>query len=1365
MSPKTQTRVSDETQTSEGLEELVDDIRPKHRGEMQLDASWKALFYFTSRKHALTVAVACTLTILAGLVLPAFAIYLGKLFDSFTKFGSEDISGPQLLVRVSNDGLTLLGLGVIGWCANGSYFFSWVVFAELQARSARKKLFRALLNQELRWFDMRREGVGAFLSHAQKQIRELQIATSQPLGFTLQYLVRTVAALGLAFYTSWKVTLVTLAAVPFSSAMIAFLSSRTNPIIKAQQSKLTDASKLSYDAFTAVETVKCFNGQFPTYCRFVSCIKEAARFYLRLALLASLQIAVTRLMTFGMFVQGFWYGSSLVNSGQLSSGDVLRTFWACLTAIQSIEQIVSHLPALERGKIAGATLKSYLHGPPHEEFPVADRGACHPLFCRGDIEVRNVSFAYPSQTKRLVLRSTNIFFPAGKTTFVIGQSGSGKSTLANLLLRFYSSCSGEILIDKNPIQTIDTRWIRNNITLVQQQSFLFNETLLRNIVFGSNDRNDVTKQQIEACIGTAKLQDVISHLPEGLETVVGVGGNLLSGGQKQRVAIARARLRDSPILILDECTSALDYQNRIGVMDAIRTWRKGKTTIIITHDTSQILENDFAYVLEQGRVVASGYKMDLMGGSCNLFSGEDEGLSDSGSSNSKSPETSSEDGFFELSDNDSDTSSFASFKDRPRAIPLQTVYIDECSIPQYDDDQASNHSNFEYEHANAPLIRHEPATVRHKSHIKRVKHVINDDVGQGFSYNNPRSSRSGPSMRSSGPEMKRPKRKPAPEIHGHPILSLHRILLTIPSILSWKQRILLILALACAIMHASATPIFSYLLSRLFQAFYAAGNRANLARRWSVAVLGLAVGDATMSFVMHYVLEYCSQVWMDSLRNEAMRRILDQPRSWFEEEENKPLHLTVCLDQNAEEIRNLIGRFAGSVLVAAVTLIMAVVWSFTICWKLTLVSLACGPVMYIITKGLESVNREWESRSNDVNEAVASIFSETFSDIRTVRAFTLESYFHSKLSEILRKSMIAALKRAGYSGIFFGLVESAIIFASALLFYYGAVVTSSGESTATDIMSIFAMILFSIGYANTVISWIPQINSACETASRLLRLSRLPFASSHEHVGKLRVFEPEPVQFTNLKFRYPRRPEALVLRNFSLTIPASSCCALVGCSGSGKSTIASLLLGLYPSLSPLSGPPAITLGGVDIQQLHIPTLRSLVALVPQQPRLFADTIRANITYGLNPCSRLNSMKNIRAAAQAAGIDEFICSLPEGYSTLVGDGGLGLSGGQAQRLVIARALVRQPRILILDEATSNLDGESAEIIRRSIQKLVGARQGLTVILITHAREMMEMADSVVVIDGGSVVEQGPYHDLLQRPGGKLREMLAGRHALI
>lgn len=166
----------------------------------------------------------------------------------------------------------------------------------------------------------------------------------------------------------------------------------------------------------------------------------------------------------------------------------------------------------------------------------------------------------------------------------------------------------------------------------------------------------------------------------------------------------------------------------------------------------------------------------------------------------------------------------------------------------------------------------------------------------------------------------------------------------------------------------------------------------------------------------------------------------------------------------------------------------------------------------------------------------------------------------------------------------------------------------------------------------------------------------------------------------------------------------------------------------------------------------------MIGYVPQQPKLFADTIRANITYGLDPYSRSNSLRNVEAAAAAAGIADFIRSLPEGYSTLVGEGGLTLSGGQAQRLVIARALVRHPRILILDEATSNLDAESAEIIRRSIRKLLAAKQGLTVLLVTHSRDMMEVADNVIVVEKGMVVEQGSYVSLLKRANGRLREML-------
>ena len=277
-------------------------------------------------------------------------------------------------------------------------------------------------------------------------------------------------------------------------------------------------------------------------------------------------------------------------------------------------------------------------------------------------------------------------------------------------------------------------------------------------------------------------------------------------------------------------------------------------------------------------------------------------------------------------------------------------------------------------------------------------------------------------------------------------------------------------------------------------------------------------------------------------------------------------------------------------------------------------------------------------------------------------------------------------------------------------------------------------------------------------AAQLLRLANLPEGKSHEHKGDLKISRVAPVTITGLDFRYPSRPDALVLRDISLTIPKDSCTAIVGRSGSGKSSIASLLLSLYESPLSHGGIPAVSLGGIDIRRLHTPTLRSLVSIVSQQPTIFPGTIQENLSYGLDENSPLSTMNNVCAAAQAAGIDEFITSLPHGYLTTIGDGGVGLSGGQAQQLVIARALVRRPQILILDEATSSLDPNSAEVIRQTVTRLVAAQTGLTVIIITHAREMMEIADKVVVIDQGCIIEQGVYGDLVRRSGGKLRALV-------
>ncbi|KAJ5095972.1 ABC transporter integral membrane type 1 [Penicillium alfredii] len=1364
------------------------DAQPTEESNSGIKPSWKSLFGFTAREHLPTLIIGSFSALFAGCVTPVLAVFLGGVFDSFTSYGAGQLDADGLRGNIVTNCLGMIGLGVAGWFLNGAYFALFVAFGELQAFGVRSTVFVELLKRDVQWFEAQKEGSGAFLSSVQAHVHELQMATSQPLGLLLQYSCRSLASLALGFYTSWSLSLVTLAGIPIFSSIIAFLSTRMKSSIREQQVELTNASKIANNAIASIDTVKCLNGQALESRSFSIQIEKSAMHYLRQARLNSLQIAFIRWMMFGMFVQGFWYGSTLARAGKLSSGEVLRTFWACLTAAQSIEQVLPQMIVLEKGKAASVALKQIIQNGAESKTVSEMKGTKYPQHCEGDIEVENVSFSYPTQPDQCVLNPSTFFFPAGETTFVIGQSGSGKSTLSQLLMRFYLPTSGEIFIDGNPMQTLNLNWIRNNITLLEQRSVLFNDSVLTNIGFGCQRHNMVTKEDVQDSVDLAMLQNTIDGLPKGLNTCVGPGGSFLSGGQRQRVAIARAKLRDTPILILDEPTSALDFTNRVVVMKAIREWRKGKTTIIITHDMSQIFEQDFLYILEQGSIVQSGYRRDVENSprSEKYFQSTAKGTA--GNKKQASENAAEDESFLEPDDSsieslddiqplmprrahrasrtswaqhhippnfrssslDMASKRYAIYSTQPEETPPATTYARSKRASFARGRKTDLPPEYKEDSAQIPLTELEMISQadEHDFQTDRYAHHVDSHTTRSPAKRK-RSQRA--HHRHS---MKSGKRRVPKE---EEMTSLTQIMGTIVPNLTNKQRVILFLGFASALAHASATPIFSYCLSQLFGTFYAGSNSAKITMTWSLAVLGVSFGDGLASYFMHSFLEFCGEAWMDTLRKRAFQRVLDQPRAWFEKDGNSALRLTACFDQNGEDMRNLLGRFAGFVIVAAALTFMSIIWSLVVCWKLTLVALACGPVIYAITRGFEGTNGLWERRCNEASSIASDIFTETFSEIRTVRTLTLEGYFHSKQANAIARCLTIGLKRALYSGMLFGMVESTVVFASALIFYYGAELAAS-EFKVNDVMTVFSMLLFSIGYAAQILSWIPQINTSREIATQLLRLANLPEAGSHEHHGTLKASRLTPIKLTHMNFRYPSRPDTVVLKNVSITIPPSSCTAIVGRSGSGKSTIASLLLSLFEAPVSRNGQPTVTLGGEDILRLHVPTLRSQISIVSQQPTIFPGTIHANISYGIDEHSPLASPPQVRAAAQAAGIDDFISSLPRGYYTVIGDGGIGLSGGQKQRVVIARALLRQPQILILDEATSSLDPAGAEIVRQTVQQLVAAHRGLTVLIITHAKEMIEIADHVVVLDQGVVVENGTYRALSSRHGGKLHALL-------
>ncbi|KAK5162965.1 ATP-dependent permease [Saxophila tyrrhenica] len=1366
---------------------------------------WRALFFFTTKANIPILVLGISFSAMAGAMIPASAYVEGKLFDGFTSYATGKISEEEFFNREKKYIFYLLGVAGGSWLFNFMEMTVWIAFGELQAKSARDRLFHGLLKKDIAWYDLRKNGIGALLPRIQAQIRELQLSTSQPLGAIVSLVSTSILSLIQALYISWDLTLVSIASTPLIMVAVLWAGRNMQRSYDLQQKKLTEAQKYTSSAFTSIETVKCFNGQEIEHDKYMKKVSEAARFYYRVASANALQLAMFVLLSISMFVQGFYYGGVLIREHKKTVADVLTTFLSAIGAFQALNGIIPTLLFLEKGKIAGSTLRTIMAEMQRGSNVQGGQGMVAPSKCFGDIDVKNVTFAYPSLPQQLALDDVTLYIPGGEMTFLIGKSGSGKSTLGQLLLRFYRSQTGNITLDGVGLEQIDLKWLRTNVTLIEQSSNLFNDTVFNNIAFGKSDHGKVSKQEVLEAVEFALLQLMINDMPNGFETVVGYKGGSMSGGQRQRMALARARLRDTPVLLLDESTSALDQISRGLMMDAIRQWRRGKTTIVITHDISQIQADDYAYILEHGKLVQEGYRKHMEMIRDSPF----QGFLPPEQRAAASPYDSRKHTAFESirtrgSSLDSPTYRFSTITNDPleahldasenkRATVLFNLFPDKRPLPgpgaggftapwmrlaasppspENADTSPQRASGWWDPRPLKPVPEESTSATSAKRTSKLLEGWL-DRAGKSAAESR---------MSSTGQRRQRKEIQPmvaveeqtqsgttsvtgdAPDEEAQVVQhkSYKELLATLWPSIDMSTKAVLIVGCYSTTIHAFGSPIFAFVLSKLLRTYAIPGGDKKKALLYSTIMLGLAFVDAIHTYFSHMCLEYVGQRWVDSIRSKAMNKILDQPRAFFDKEENAVSRLTGNLDRNAEELRNLVGRFSGLIWTAAVMSSVAVVWATIAQWKMTLIALIAAPYIFGVTKVYAAVSAKWESHSNSAAEDAASIFTETFTNIKTVRALTLEQHFVDKYTKATNFALNVGLRRSFFAGFFYGISDSAGNFAIAMVFYVGARLVKSG-TPVQDVVQVFTMLIFTITNLGFILVAIPQIGSTKDTGSRLLRLADLP-EDSHEHLGDTRITTVGDIVLEDLRFAYPSRPDQIVLRDINLHIQPGASTAIVGGSGSGKSTIANLLLNLYGTDTSLDGTyhrnGDVILGGRSIQHIDTASLRSLVTPVSQTPTLFSATVAENIAYGLPPDSPHISSLAIQAAAAQSGIHEFIVSLPHGYDTQVGDGGLGLSGGQAQRLAVARALVRKPAVLILDEATSALDVESANLVRQTIESLVRETEmNMTVIIITHHRDMMAIADHVVVLDQGSIAEEGGFQELLAK-NGALANLLSG-----
>jgi subfamily B ATP-binding cassette protein MsbA len=492
-----------------------------------------------------------------------------------------------------------------------------------------------------------------------------------------------------------------------------------------------------------------------------------------------------------------------------------------------------------------------------------------------------------------------------------------------------------------------------------------------------------------------------------------------------------------------------------------------------------------------------------------------------------------------------------------------------------------------------------------------------------------------------------------------------------------------------------------------------------------------------------YFLSFVEQGIVRDLRNDAYEQLHKLPISYFKSERVGNLISIIVNDVTA--VQNSVSATFLNLIREPLSIIVFLGIAISISWELTLISLVTLPFSAGIISWIGIQLRKYSARIQEKIADITSVIQETISGVKIVKAFGTEDYENKKFKKETEGYFRMVLRITRIRNLSSPITEILSVFVGAVIIYYGgSMVLINNEIRASE----FLGFLFAIFQLLPPIKELSGVNNRIQESSaagdRIFEIiDTNPDIVNKPDALSVNEFNSD-IKFEDVSFAYPDEPGEKVLKHINFSVKKGEVVALVGPSGGGKSTLVDLVPRFYDVTDGI-----VKFDGQDIRDLKIEELRNFIGIVTQETILFNDSIKNNIGYG----SKDFSEEKIFEAAKIANAHNFISEMPNGYNTQIGERGVKLSGGQRQRIAIARALLKNPEVMIFDEATSALDNESEKLVQEALDRLMKSR---TVIVIAHRLSTIKNADKILVLQGGEIVQAGS-HDFLLEQGGLYKKL--------